>query len=93
MASRERRAYLHKRYMERKAAGYKYTGFSIVKDKLAVEEGGFNKGKRFNLEEHRYMLLFCSYTPGTIIKDCHGKRYEIIEVDGFQKKVPVGATR
>lgn len=51
-------------------------------------EGAFSPNTSFNYEEHKQMLQFCSYTPGTIL-EISGKYWKVINRKGLQRLAPL----
>jgi DNA-directed RNA polymerase subunit RPC12/RpoP len=77
------------RYKERiEAGGLWGGGYHVIKDPDPI--AGFPKNAFISHEQHKCMLAFNSYTPGTILANSNGKLLEVVQGTTAQRLVAYG---
>ena len=61
-------------------------GYRIVRDPDPI--AGFSPGSSITREEHKNMLVYCSYTPGTILISAKGAWWEVVQTEKAQELKP-----
>jgi hypothetical protein len=64
-------------------------GYRVVRDPDPI--AGFSPGSLITREEHKNMLVYCSYTAGTILIGPKGALWKVVQTERAQELRPIKA--
>lgn len=62
-------------------------GLTVVHDPIDV--GGFREGTHFGHDEWVAMMKYYTFTPGTILQDADGRKYEVAGAGRGRRPAPI----